>query len=325
MKESDEDCHRSLTLQLPNPGHRRLAMKDNEEDCHRFLSISSDYMLIINDGTNARSNPSRLNLLLLPAALLLIASCCAADSATHGQEMGSVPVFGYEIVNSYPHDPMAFTQGLVYDRDDVIYEGTGLYGRSSLRRADLKTGRVLQQISLPVELFGEGIALWGERIVQLTWQSGLGLVYGKENFTQILRFRYLTEGWGLTHDNHSLIMSDGSNILHILDPETFKETGRINVTASDRPLNSLNELEYIKGEIYANIWPTSQIAIISPETGKLRGEIDLTGILLDGYVTGSDVDVLNGIAYDAESDRIFVTGKLWPRLYEIRLVGPQIS
>jgi glutamine cyclotransferase len=300
-------------------------MKDNEEDCHRFLPISSDYMLIINDGTNPRSNPSRLYLLLLPAALLLIASCCAADSTTHGQEMGSVPVFGYEIVNSYPHDPMAFTQGLVYDRDDVIYEGTGLYGRSSLRRADLKTGRVLQQISLPGELFGEGIVLWGERIVQLTWQSGLGLVYGKENLTQIRRFEYRTEGWGLTHDNHSLIMSDGSNILHILDPETFRETGRINVTASDRPLNSLNELEYIKGEIYANIWPTSQIAIISPETGKLRGEIDLTGILSDGYVVGRDVDVLNGIAYDAESDRIFVTGKLWPRLYEIRLVGPQIS
>lgn len=310
---------------MPISQHLLEAMKDIEKDGHRSKLISSDSMLIKNAGPNARSTPSWLYLLLLPAALLLIASCCTADSATNGQEMSSIPVFGYEIVNSYPHDPMAFTQGLVYDRNDAIYEGTGLYGRSSLRRVDLKTGRVLQQISLPGDLFGEGIALWGERIVQLTWQSGLGLVYGKENMTQVGRFGYLTEGWGLTHDNRSLIMSDGSNILHILDPETFRETGRINVTASDRPLNSLNELEYIKGEIYANIWPTGRIAIISPETGRVRGEIDLTGILSDGYEIGKDVDVLNGIAYDAESDRIFVTGKLWPRLYEIRLVGPQIS
>lgn len=236
-----------------------------------------------------------------------------------------MPVFGYQIVNSYPHDPMAFTQGLVYDRDDVIYEGTGLYGRSSLRQVDLKTGRVMQQISLPGDLFGEGIALWEESIVQLTWQSGLGLVYGKENLTQTGRFRYLTEGWGLTRDNYSLIMSDGSNILHILDPETFRESGRINVTAWGRPLNGLNELEYIKGEVYANIWPTSRIAIISPETGKVRGVIDLTGILPESQGFGEHVDVLNGIAYDVQSDRIFVTGKLWPRLYEIRLTDPENS
>lgn len=288
------------------------------------MPISHDSMQLINAGDNAKRNLSRLYPLLIPAALLLIVSC-AADSSIHGQEEGDVPVFGYQIVNSYPHDSMAFTQGLVYDRDDVIYEGTGLYGRSSLRQVDLKTGRVLQQINLPGNLFGEGIALWEESIVQLTWQSGLGLIYGKENLTQTGRFGYLTEGWGLTRDNHSLIMSDGSNILHILNPETFRESGRINVTAWGRPLNGLNELEYIKGEVYANVWPTSRIAIISPETGKVRGVIDLKGILPESRGFGEQVDVLNGIAYDAQSGRIFVTGKFWPRLYEIRLAGRDLS
>ena len=257
--------------------------------------------------------------------LLLLASCCSADSSVHGEDLSDIPVFGYEIVNSYPHDPMAFTQGLVYDRDDVIYEGTGLYGRSSLRKVDLKSGRVIEQISLPESLFGEGVALWEESIVQLTWRSGLGLVYNKENLTETGRFEYRTEGWGLTGDKRSLIMSDGSNILHILDPETFKETGRINVTKGGRPLNGLNEMEFIKGEIYANIWPTSRIAIISPQTGEVRGEIDLTGILPQSHGVGQSVDVANGIAYDAKSDRIFVTGKLWPRLYEIRLAVPENS
>ena len=263
---------------------------------------------------------------LLPAVfLLLLASCCSADSCIHGEDLNNIPVFGYEIVNSYPHDTMAFTQGLFYDRDDLIYEGTGLYGRSGLRKVELKTGRVIEQINLSGSLFGEGIALWEESIVQLTWQSGLGLVYGKENLTETGRFGYRTEGWGLTRDNHSLIMSDGSNILHILDPVTFRETGRINVTLGGRPLKGLNELEYIKGEIYANIWPTSRIAIISPQTGIVRAEIDLTGILPGSRGVGQSVDVANGIAYDAQSDRIFVTGKLWPRLYEIRLAIPENS
>jgi glutamine cyclotransferase len=256
--------------------------------------------------------------------LLLTAACCAAEISIHSEESGDIPVFGYEIVNSYPHDPMAFTQGLAYDQDGVLYEGTGLYGRSSLRRVDLATGRVLQQTDLQGSLFGEGIALWGEHIVQLTWQSGLGLVYSKENLTEVDRFGYRTEGWGIACDNHSLIMSDGSNVLHILDPETFREMGQINVTAGGRPLKGLNELEYIKGDIYANVWPTSRIAIISPENGQLRGEIDLTGILQESQTGGQNLDVLNGIAYDAESDRIFVTGKLWPRLYEIRLLGKDI-
>ena len=262
---------------------------------------------------------------LFLATFLLLASCCSADKSIHGEDLNNIPVFGYEVVNSYPHDPMAFTQGLVYDREDVIYEGTGLYGRSSLRKVELKTGRVIEQISLPGDLFGEGVTLWGESIVQLTWQSGLGLVYSKENLTETGRFGYRKEGWGLTGDKRSLIMSDGSNILHILDPETFLETGRINVTARGRPLYGLNELEYIKGKIYANIWPTSRIAIISPQTGEVRAEIDLTGILPGSHGVGQSVDVANGIAYDAESDRIFVTGKLWPRLYEIRLTVKENS
>ena len=263
---------------------------------------------------------------LAAASLLLLASSCtAADSSPYGEDLRDIPVFGYKIVNSYPHDTEAFTQGLVYDRDDVIYEGTGLYGRSSLRRVELKTGRVMEQTNLPGNLFGEGIALWEDSIIQLTWQSGLGLVYNKENLTEKGRFGYRTEGWGLTGDDRSLIMSDGSNILHILDPETFRETGRINVTSQGSPLYGLNELEYIKGKIYANIWPTSRIAIISPQTGEVKGMIDLTGILPESQGVGQSVDVLNGIAYDAQSDRIFVTGKLWPRLYEIRLTGPENS
>ena len=265
----------------------------------------------------------RLHWLTIFAAML-ISICWIADGSIHGQEGISIPIFGYEIVNSYPHDPEAFTQGLVYDRDDVIYEGTGLCGRSSLRRVELKTGRIIEQINLPGTLFGEGISLWEESIIQLTWQSGLGLVYGKENLTEIGRFEYRTEGWGLTHDNTSLIMSDGSSTLYILDPETFREMGRINVTLGGRPLKGLNELEYIKGEIYANVWPTSRIAIISPQTGEVRGEIDLSGLMPYSRIGGS-VDLLNGIAYDSQSGRIFVTGKLWPRLYEIRLTAPERS
>jgi len=297
-----------------------------ERNIFALSPISYDSMPRIDAFQNADSIVPWMIYLFLAAFLLLLASCCcSADSSIHGEDLSDIPVFGYEIVNSYPHDPMAFTQGLFYDREDVIYEGTGLYGGSCLRRVDLKTGRVIEQISLPGNLFGEGIALWEDSIIQLTWQSGLGLVYNRENLTETGRFEYRTEGWGLTGDKRSLIMSDGSNILHILDPYTFRETGRINVTVRGSPLYGLNELEFIKEEIYANIWPTSRIAIISPQTGEVRGEIDLTGILSQSHGVGQSIDVANGIAYDAQSDRIFVTGKLWPRLYEIRLAVPEDS
>jgi len=230
----------------------------------------------------------------------------------------SIPLLEYEIVNVYPHSSQAFTQGLAYD-GSFLYEGTGLYGRSTLSRLDLQTGRALQQIHLDNGFFGEGVALWGERIIQLTWRSGLGLVYGRDNFTRIDSFRYDTEGWGLTADNESLIMSDGTDTLHILDPESYAETGRINATCVGKPLRLLNELEYINGSIFANIWKTDRIAIISRQSGRVTGMIDLQGILQRENISAENVDVLNGIAYNAENDTLLVTGKLWPRLFEIRL------
>ena len=261
--------------------------------------------------------------LALPAFLLLAAIAFAVQGSSHSVEAGATSVFGYQVVNAYPHNSNAFTQGLIYD-EGGLYEGTGLYGRSTLRHVDLITGRVLEQTRLENDLFGEGVALWKDRIIQLTWQSGLGLVYCKENLTEIGNFSYHTEGWGITSDNKSLIMSDGTDILHILDPETFAETGQINVTDNGIPFKGLNELEYIKGHIYANIWPTSWIAIISPETGEVKGKINLQGILQENDTLGHKVDVLNGIAYDEREDRLFVTGKLWPKLFEIKLV-PEVG
>lgn len=274
----------------------------------------------------------RLSALIVIAALLSIALLLlpaasereAVEKAGLGsgqaadEVRASIPFLEYEIVNVYPHSSQAFTQGLAYD-GGFLYEGTGLYGRSTLSRLDLQTGLILQQTRLDSGLFGEGVALWGERIIQLTWRSGLGLVYGKDNFTRIESFRYDTEGWGLTADNESLIMSDGTDTLHILDPESYAETGQINVTCGGKPLTLLNELEYINGSIFANIWKTDRIAIISRQSGRVKGMINLQGILQTANVSSENVDVLNGIAYNAENDTLLVTGKLWPRLFEIRL------
>jgi glutaminyl-peptide cyclotransferase len=260
----------------------------------------------------------RFILMALPAVLLLAITLFAAQGSSQFVESGAISVFGYQIVNVYPHSSLAFTQGLVYD-GGVLYEGTGLYGQSTLRRVELETGRVLQQTNLQSNLFGEGVAIWKDRIIQLTWLSGLGLVYGKENLTGIGNFSYRTEGWGIASDGKKLIMSDGTEMLHILDPESFVETGQIMVTSNGTPLKGLNELEYIKGQIYANVWPTNWIVIISPESGEVNGIIDLQGILQENDNQGSEVGVLNGIAYDAREDRLFVTGKLWPKLFEIKL------
>jgi glutamine cyclotransferase len=248
---------------------------------------------------------------------MALAACASPDLSQSGKT--TVPVFSYQVVNTYPHSSDAFTQGLVYD-DGMLYEGTGLYGQSTLRRVELQTGKILDERHLNSSLFGEGIALYKDHIVQLTWQSGLGLVYGKENMTEIGSFRYQTEGWGITSNGSRLIMSDGTDILHILDPESFSEVGRIAVTADGKPLQYLNELEFVNGKIYANIWPTNWIAIISPESGAVLGKIDLFGILQQEDLQGRRVDVLNGIAYDAKEDRLFVTGKLWPRLFQIRVL-----
>ncbi len=226
--------------------------------------------------------------------------------------------YTYEIVNVYPHDRDSFTQGLVYV-DGELYEGSGLYGRSSLRRVDLETGEVLQIHRLPAQFFGEGIAIWKDKIIQLTWKANTGFVYDKATFEQQQQFIYPTEGWGITHDGEQLIMSDGTASLYFLDPETFRAIDRVEVHDAAGPVVRLNELEYIDGEVYANVWQSNRIARIDPETGWVTGWIDLTG-LLTAEDRSEPVDVLNGIAYDAANDRLFVTGKLWPKLFEIELV-----
>ena len=224
----------------------------------------------------------------------------------------------YRIVNTYPHDPEAFTQGLVF-ADDILYEGTGLRGQSSLRKVDLVSGNILQIRNLPPRYFGEGITVFGNKVIQLTWQAKIGFVYDKKTFQLLGGFNYPTDGWGITHDGNRLIMSDGTSTLRLLDPQTFKEVARIEVHSTDGPVTRLNELEYVKGEIYANVWRTDRIARISPQTGKVLGWIELGG-LLSPEDRGRRIDVLNGIAYDAKNDRLFVTGKLWPKLFEIELI-----
>jgi len=234
---------------------------------------------------------------------------------------GSMPVYGYKIINTYPHDRGAFTEGLIYDQG-FLYEGTGEYGRSSIRKVDLDTGIVLQQHNLSARYFGEGLTCWNDWIIQLTWRSGIGFTYSKSSFAPIGNFTYRTEGWGITHNGSRLFMSDGTDILHVLDPESMKEVGTIRVRSSGMPLIYLNELEYINGLIYANVWMTNYIAMISPISGEVKGLIDLSGLLSPEDLHGTDV--LNGIAYDARGDRLFVTGKLWPRLFQIELVEKKI-
>jgi len=260
------------------------------------------------------------SLAVLITVILLLATLSEALSETNSSSAGAVPIYGYKIVNSYPHDATAFTEGLVYEKG-TLYEGTGLYkdsGPSTLRQVDLQTGKVQKQIFLADDLFGEGVTIWKDRLIQLTYKNGIGLVYGKKNLSKIGEFSYSTEGWGITSDGLELIMSDGSENLHLLDPRTFEEKGRLEVRVGGVPLRGINELEYIKGAIFANIWPTDWIAIISPSTGNVTGLVDLQGILPKEDSNG--VDVLNGIAYDEEKGRLFVTGKLWPRLFEIELV-----
>jgi len=230
-----------------------------------------------------------------------------------------IPVYTYNITSIYPHDRDAFTQGLVFE-DGVLYEGTGLYGNSTLRRVELETGDILQIRELSAQFFGEGITIYENKIIQLTWQSNIGFVYDKNSFELLQEFNYSTEGWGITHDGERLIMSDGTATLHFLDPQTFKEIGQLSIRDDDGPVDQLNELEYVQGEIYANVWQTDRIAIIAPETGQVVGWIDLRGLLT--AEERSQSDVLNGIAYDAETGRLFVTGKLWPKLFEIRLISP---
>jgi glutaminyl-peptide cyclotransferase len=224
----------------------------------------------------------------------------------------------YRIVHTYPHDPRAFTQGLLY-ADGHLYESTGLHGRSSLRMVDLETGHVLQSVAVPSQYFAEGLAAWGSTLIQLTWQAHVAFVYDRFSFRLLRTLQFDGEGWGLTEDGRHLILSDGSATLKFLDPATLRVVRTIQVTDQGSPVTQLNELEYVRGEIYANIWHSDRIARIAPETGKVLGWIDLAGILPASERTDPEA-VLNGIAYDAEHDRLFVTGKLWPKLFEIKVV-----
>lgn len=224
---------------------------------------------------------------------------------------------GYRVVKTYPHDKDAFTQGLVY-KDGILYEGTGQETRSSLRKVQLETGQVLNQLNLDSQLFGEGIAIIDTRIYQLTWESKVGFVYDLSSFKLINKFYYQTEGWGLTTIGNKLVMSDGSNVLYYMDPESFTVISTVEVYDNKAKVMQLNELEYINGEIWANIWQTDLIARIDPLSGKVIAYIDLKGILNDPS-TDTKVNVLNGIAWDQAGKRIFVTGKNWPSLFEIKL------
>ncbi len=227
-------------------------------------------------------------------------------------------IYGYSVVNSYPHDPRAFTQGLVYVEGDQLLEGTGLRGQSTLRRVELATGKVTQTVELSDSLFGEGITVFNGKVYQLTWQARKGFVYDLKTFTQLNEFSYPMEGWGLTNDNTYLIISDGTSTIRFWDPENFKESKRIQVhDQSGKSIQRINELEYVNGEIYANIWQTNRIARIDPSTGLVLGWFNLTGLL--SKAEQRNADVLNGIAYDLQNNRLFVTGKLWPKLFQIRL------
>lgn len=225
---------------------------------------------------------------------------------------------GFVVVNSYPHDPKAFTQGLSWEKG-VVYEGTGKRGRSSLRRVDLQTGRVKKKIKNEKHIFGEGITVFGENIYQLTWKDKVVYLYDKDDFGIVRSWSYPRQGWGITHDNHNLIVSDGTSTIYFLDPETLSERRRITVRSEKKSVKLLNELEYVKGKLYANIWKSDRIAIINVKNGIVEKWIDISSIRHQ-LPRDCKPEVLNGIMYDPDDDRLFVTGKFWPRLFEIRLL-----
>ena len=274
-----------------------------------------------------RTIPTRLAVTLLALSSLAIA--CGASSSPAPEAQSSPPAtappaasgperFGYEIVKSYPHDPGAFTQGLTI-ADGQLYEGTGLYGQSSLRRVDLQDGAALQRIELDSQYFGEGIAVVGDRIVQLTYQTGVGFVYDRKTFAKLREFKYSGEGWGLTYDGQRLIMSDSTDTLRFWDPETFEEVGRLRVRDGNVPVANVNEMEFVDGAIYANIWNQERIARIDPKTGVVTAWIDMSN-LLTATERARGVDVLNGIAHDPKTGNFLITGKLWPWVFEVKFV-----
>ena len=256
------------------------------------------------------------------AAVLIIAAVMAAGVVwvfllTHEQtptNSGLPTLYTYDIKNKYPHDNTAFTQGLVID-NGVLFESTGKYGSSSLRRVNLENGNVQQQVLLPIQYFGEGLTVVNDTLVQLTWKSNTGFIYDKETFRLLGNFSYSTQGWGLTYNGRELILSDGTSNVYFLDPVTFQKIRQINVYDGNTTVTNINELEYVNGDLYANIWLQQKIAIINPQIGRVKGWIDLTGI----YQSNNIDKVLNGIAYDSQTNKLFITGKDWPNLYQITI------
>jgi glutamine cyclotransferase len=260
-------------------------------------------------------------------ATVLGASLLVVLSHRSAQVNSAVAHYGYSIVNTYPHDTSAFTEGLFYS-DGFLYEssgsGNGPNPISTLRRVDLTTGKIVQEYTLPSQYFGEGIAVVGNTIIQLTWESNIGFVYDKNTFALLGNFTYSTQGWGLTYDGKELIMSDGSDHLNFLNPTTFQQTRTIQVHDGNTQIKNINSLDYIKGSIYANIWLKNELAIINPQNGQVKAWIDLSGLPAEATSNSNPNAVLNGIAYDQQTNRLFVTGKDWPSLYQINLV-PEIN
>ncbi len=262
------------------------------------------------------------------AALLVLASILVAgavwlvllNSMQAPTDSGVATIYTYHVVNTYPHDTSAFTEGLVFTNGS-LYESTGEYGSSSLRRVNLEDGAVQQKVSVPSQYFGEGLTTVNNSLIQLTWQEKTGFIYNKQTFAQKGNFTYSTQGWGLTYNDSELVMSDGSSNLYFLNPVTYQKVGQVSVHDGNAPITNLNELEYINGSIYANIWQQQKIAIINPKTGAVTGWIDLTGI----YQPKGTTDVLNGIAYDQQTSRLYVTGKDWPYLYQITITPTKLG
>lgn len=250
-----------------------------------------------------------------------VVACAVGLGAWVSGRDGGPQVYLAQVVNDYPHDPEAYSQGLIFV-EGTLYEGTGKYGQSTLRRVDLKTGAVQQQISLDRRVFGEGITAWDDSIVQLTWKANVGMVYDRKTFELRRKFRYSGEGWGITNDGRNLIVSDGTSTLRFLDPRTFQVVRRLTVRSDGNRIRHLNELEFVNGEILANVWYKDYIVRISPSSGEVTGYIDLSRLWPQDQRPDKEA-VLNGIAYDEVGKRLFVTGKNWPRLYEIRLVARQ--
>lgn len=254
--------------------------------------------------------------------VILVGMSVIACSTAPAEQRKPAPVHSYKVIATFPHDQTSFTQGLVYAGDGQLYESTGLQGESTLRRVDIATGQTLQRIDIPDQYFAEGLALVGDELLQLTWQHKTGFVYDRKTFKQKRTFAYNTEGWGIAFDGGSrLVMSDGTDTLQFLDPKTLAGTRALRVQDAGRPVTHLNELEWIEGEIWANVWMTDRIARISPNTGDVNGWIDLSTLFGRSGQRPPPADELNGIAYDKATRRIFITGKKWPRLYQIT-VGP---